>query len=62
MRPAEMEVKIKPACQRQRAKKSLSVPDIHILLEPGAVDGSCLMKGENDGSHHHHKAKPDPIH
>lgn len=45
MRPAEMEVKIKPACQRQRAKKSLSVPDIHILLEPGAVDGSCLMEG-----------------
>lgn len=59
MRHAEMEGKIKPACQRHWAKKTLSVPDIPILLEPGADDGLQLMGGENDGSHHHHKAMPD---
>ena len=35
---AGMEGKIKPACQRHWAKKTLSVPDIPILLEPGTDD------------------------
>ena len=52
----EMEGKIKPACQRHWAKETSSVP---ILLEPGADDRLQLMGGENDGSHHHHKALPD---
>lgn len=39
MHHAEMEGKIKPACQRHWAKKTLSAPDIPILLKPGADDG-----------------------
>lgn len=57
MRHAGMESKIKPACQRHWAKKT--VPDIPNLLEPGADDGLQLMGEENDGSHNHQKALPD---
>lgn len=40
---AEMEGEIKPACQRHWAKKTSSVPDIPVLLEPAADDGLQLM-------------------
>lgn len=42
----EMEGKIKPACQRHWAKETSSVPDIPILLEPGADDRLQLMGRE----------------
>lgn len=49
MRHTEMEGEIKPACQRHRAKKTSSVPDIPVLLEPDADDRLQLMGGGGGG-------------
>lgn len=39
------------------SQEDLSIANI--LLEPGTVNGSYLMGGENNGSCQHHKAMSD---